>query len=246
MAGRVGGVAVLLRPHHARAGLPAAAGHGATGRPLTAPAAPHAGNLHRVQVAVLAKAPVPGQAKTRLIPALGAQGAARLQRQFTRATLQTALDAGLGGVTLWCAPDARHRFFRALQLATGVACLAQPAADLGQRMHAAFEHHCPHGPLLLTGTDCPPLTPAHLRQAARALLAGADAVFQPAEDGGYVMVGLRRPQVRLFDGMAWSTATVMAETRERARAAGLRVCELETLWDVDEPADLVRWRASRS
>ena len=235
--------------------------------------------LRRVQVAILAKAPLPGLAKTRLIPALGAQGAARLQRQLTRqavakapiagwaktrlipalgadgaARLQrrftcravhTALAAALGPCTLWCAPDAGHRFFRALCRATGVDCRAQPEGDLGRRMHAAFCLHGARGPLLLTGTDCPPLQPAHLRRAARALLDGADAVFHPAEDGGYVLVGLRRPQPALFDAMPWSTPGVMAETRRRARALGLRVHEFETLWDVDVPADLARWRASQ-
>lgn len=208
----------------------------------TAPVdAPH--DLSRVQVAVLAKAPMPGLAKTRLIPALGPQGAARLQRQLTRAAVQTALDARLGPVTMWCAPHAQHRFFRAMQRTTGVRCLVQASGDLGQRMHTAFRLHCVQGPLLLTGTDCPPLTPDHLRQAAQALLDGDDAVFYPAEDGGYVLVGLRRPQAALFESIAWSTDVVMAQTRERASATGLRLRELETLWDLDTPADLVRWRA---
>jgi rSAM/selenodomain-associated transferase 1 len=207
-----------------------------------APAEPTT-RLQHVQVAVLAKAPVPGLAKTRLIPALGPQGAARLQRQLTRAAVQTALDARLGAVTLWCAPHAQHRFFEALRRTTGVPCLVQASGDLGDRMHTAFRLHCTQGPLLLTGTDCPPLTPAHVRQAAQALLDGDDAVFYPAEDGGYVLVGLRRPQAALFRDIAWSTDAVMAQTRERAIAAGLRVREFETLWDLDVPADLVRWRA---
>lgn len=199
--------------------------------------------MHRVQVAVLAKAPIAGLAKTRLVPAIGRQGAARLQRRLTRQALQTAHDASLGPVTLWCAPDARHRFFRALQRTTGVNCLVQPSGDLGERMHTAFRVHCEQGPLLLIGTDCPVLRPDHLRQAAMALVDGFDVVLQPAEDGGYVLVGLRRPQPALFRGMTWSTDQVMAQTRERARAAGLRVSELDTLWDVDLPGDLERWRA---
>lgn len=200
-------------------------------------------DLALVQVAVLAKAPIPGLAKTRLIPAVGPQGAARLQRQLTRAAVQTALDARLGPVTLWCAPHAQHRFFRAMHRTTGVRCLVQASGDLGQRMHTAFRLHCEQGPLLLTGTDCPPLTPDHLRRAAQALLDGDDAVFYPAEDGGYVLVGLRRPQAALFENIAWSTDAVMAQTRERASATGLRLREFETLWDLDTPADLVRWRA---
>lgn len=200
-------------------------------------------DLHRVQVAVLAKAPAAGLAKTRLIPALGASGAARLQRQLTLNTLQTACGAGLGAVTLWCAPHAQHRFFRALHQSTGVPCREQAGGDLGERMHAAFGLHCAQGPLLLIGTDCPPLTPAHLRQAARALLDGDDVVVHPAEDGGYVLVGLRQPQPALFRDIAWSTDAVMAQTRARAITAGLRLRELDTLWDLDVPADLVRWRA---
>lgn len=199
--------------------------------------------LDQVQVAVLAKAPIPGLAKTRLIPALGSQGAARLQRHLTRSAVQTALDAGLGTVTLWCAPHAQHRFFRALRRTTGVPCLVQASGDLGERMHTAFRLHCERGPLLLTGTDCPPLTPAHLRRAAQALLDGDEAVFFPAEDGGYVLVGLRRPQAALFRAITWSTDAVMAQTRERAKESGVRWREFETLWDLDVPADLVRWRA---
>lgn len=196
-----------------------------------------------MQVAVLAKAPMPGLAKTRLISALGAPGAARLQRHLTRVAVRTALDARLGTVTLWCAPDARHRFFRALRQTAGVPCLVQACGDLGERMHAAFRLHCAQGPLLLIGTDCPPLTPDHLRRAALALLEGADAVFHPAEDGGYVLVGLRQAQPALFRDIAWGTDQVMSQTRERALAAGLRVRELDTLWDLDLPADLARWRA---
>lgn len=197
--------------------------------------------LRGVQIAVFAKAPVAGAAKTRLMPALGALGAARLQRWLTLRTLATAAAAQLGPVTLWCAPDTRHRFFRALRQRAGIECIGQPAGDLGARMHAAFEHHCPRGHVLLVGTDCPALQPAHLRQAARCLQDGADAVFQPAEDGGYVLVGLRHPQPQFFRGMAWGSADVMAATR--SRAGTLRVSELETLWDVDRPADLARLQA---
>jgi uncharacterized protein len=200
-------------------------------------------DLRQVQVAVLAKAPVPGWAKTRLIPALGPRGAARLQRRLTRVAVQTACDAGLGPVTLWCAPDASHRFFRALQQTTQLQCRDQPEGDLGERMHTAFRVHCAQGPLLLIGTDCPALRPAHLRQAAQALADGDEAVFYPAEDGGYVLVGLRQPQAALFTDMAWSTAEVMSQTRLRARRLNLQLREFETLWDVDVPEDLARLAA---
>jgi rSAM/selenodomain-associated transferase 1 len=201
-------------------------------------------DLRRVQVAVLAKAPIAGFAKTRLIPALGAHGAARLQRRFALDAVRTAQAAGLGPVTLWCAPNAQHRFFRVLHKVAAVECLVQPNGDLGQRVHMTFRLHCVQGPLLVMGTDSPSLRPFHLRKAAQALLDGDDAVFFPAEDGGYVLVGLCKPRRQLFEGIAWSTAGVMAETRRRAQALGLRVREFGSLWDVDTPADLERWRSS--
>ena len=208
-----------------------------------ATAHPNAEMLRSVQIAIMAKAPIPGLAKTRLIPVLGASGAARLQRRLTRMTLACALDAQLGAVTIWCTPDSRHRFFRALRRTTGVDLLVQSAGDLGERMHAAFRLHCARGPVLVVGTDCPVLRPEHLREAAQALIAGDDAVFHPAEDGGYALVGLRVPQPALFANMAWSTSTVMLATRARARTQGLRIREFETLWDVDLPDQLDRLNA---
>ena len=192
--------------------------------------------MHGVQVAVLAKAPIAGLAKTRLIPALGAQGAARLQRQLTRGAVHCALDARIGPVTLWCAPHAQHRFFRALHADDGRdTAWCSPAATSATGCTPRSACHCAQGPLLLIGTDCPVLRPSQLRRAARALVDGDDAVFYPAEDGGYVLVGLRRPQPALFDAMTWSTAEVMSRHPCAGAVAGLRVREFETLWDVDLP-----------
>jgi hypothetical protein len=188
----------------------------------------------------LAKAPIAGLTRTRLIPALGPRGAARLQRDFKRHAPQTTVAAGLGPVTLWCAPEADHRFFRALRRTTNVDCRLQADGAVGDRMHVAFLAHCALGPLLLIGTDFPALRPHELREAALALCDGHDAVFGPAEDGGYVLVRLRSPQPTLFSAMAWNTSSVMSETRARARGLGSRIMELQTLWDLDVPADLQR------
>ncbi len=196
-------------------------------------------------VAIFAKAPVAGLAKTRLIPLLGAAGAARAQRGLALRTLATVRAASLGGVTLWCAPDAAQRFFRALHRRHGVDTIAQPLGDLGERMAAAGSHHfarTPQTPLLIVGTDCPALTPEHLQQASDALQA-VDVVLIPAEDGGYVLIGFRQPVPEVFAKVAWSTPQVLNQTRERLRAADASWCELATLWDVDEPADWLRWRS---
>lgn len=195
-----------------------------------------------VNIAVLAKAPLPGLAKTRLAPALGMAGAARLQRQLALRAVATALEAGLGPVTLCCAPDRGQRFFRAVAKSLGprLALHDQPAGDLGERMQAAFVALCESAPTLVIGTDCPALTCAHLRAAAASLRAGSDAVVLPAEDGGYVLIGLRRPVPALFEGIDWGSERVMAQTRERLRAAGIAWHEGATLWDVDRPEDLAR------
>ncbi len=191
-----------------------------------------------VAIAILAKAPVPGYAKTRLIPALGADGAAALQAAMLKRTLATALAAGIGPVTLWCAPDCSHPAF-AEAAAQGVALAEQPAGDIGQRMQAAMAAAVTPGGIIVIGTDCPALTPAHLRQAAAAL-AGQDAVVIPAEDGGYVLLGLRQANAAVFAGVAWSTPQVMAQTRARLVAAGLRHAEFSPLFDVDRSSDLPR------
>lgn len=196
-----------------------------------------------VQVAVFAKAPVPGEVKTRLVPLLGPADAAELHATLVRRTIATARNAGVGPVSLWCMPDTGHPFFAACAAASGVSLHAQRGGHLGERMARAFEHLLAGGPALLVGADCPGLTPADLREAAAAL-AGHDAVLQPAEDGGYVLVGLSRPAPAIFEGIRWGESTVMAATRERLRGAGLRWKEMPERWDVDRPEDYRRALAS--
>lgn len=189
-------------------------------------------------VLVMAKAPVPGLAKTRLIPALGAEGAAALAARMLQHTLAEALAAGLGPVTLCAAPDATHAAFAGIVHARQVAAVDQGDGDLGARMRRAFERAlATHAGALLIGTDAPALDAAVLR-AAHAVLSDHDAVIGPAHDGGYVLIGLRRAEPRLFADMPWSTPRVLALTRERLRGAGLRWAELPPLHDIDEPADL--------
>jgi hypothetical protein len=202
----------------------------------------HRPGVEPLGIAIFARAPLAGTAKTRLIPALGAGAAARLQRRMTLHALAVAWRAAIGNVSLWGSPDDQQRFFRAVQRCAGVDLRSQSGPDLGQRMANAFAAQA--GPLLLIGTDCPALQPEHLSDAASALLddrqGGNDAVFIPAEDGGYVLVGLRRPQPRLFEGIDWGTEQVMAQTRQRLSGLRLRWAELPPLWDLDRPSDLAR------
>ncbi len=189
---------------------------------------------------VFAKAPMAGLAKTRMVPALGEQGAADFARQLLLHAVQQALQTPFQHLALCVTPDTRHAAFAQAQaLSSGRLHLsAQGEGDLGQRMHRALVKALGHSEsVLLMGSDAPGLCTARLTEAAQALRRH-DAVFVPAHDGGYALVGLRRPVPGLFANMRWSTPQVMAETRKRAHEAGLLWQELAPVHDMDEPADL--------
>jgi rSAM/selenodomain-associated transferase 1 len=193
-----------------------------------------------VAVAVLAKAPLPGFAKTRLIPALGAERAALLQARLIEHAIATACAARIGPITLWAAPDESHPLFHAIAARLGVALARQGSGDLGARMLAAIAAAAT--PTLVIGTDCPALTSGHLRAAADILRGGIDAAIIPAEDGGYALIGLRATARTLFSEMHWSVPSVMEETRRRLRDLGMTWQEPVTLWDLDLPEDIERLR----
>lgn len=181
----------------------------------------------RTRVLVFAREARAGRVKTRLIPLLGAQGAARLHARLVRRALDTARAARLGAVVHW---GGRR----------------QRGADLGARMAHALAANRRRAPrVILMGADAPALRPEHLRRAARWLAGGADAVFAPAEDGGYALVALRRVSARLFEGIDWGSERVMAQTRERVARLGWRARELPQVWDVDRPEDVARLRSLR-
>ena len=188
----------------------------------------------QVNIAILSRAPIPGQTKTRLIPALGAEGAAELHRRLLHATVRSALQAGLGPVTLWCTPGTSHPEFAACAALGPLTLRPQASGDLGQRMLATI-----NGPTLIIGTDCPALTPAHLQQAAAALNEH-DVVLIPAEDGGYVLIGLRQAASQVFSEVDWSTDQVLAQTRQRLTGMGWSWFEFLPFWDVDRSTDFER------
>lgn len=194
-----------------------------------------------VAVIVMAKAPRPGLAKTRLIPALGAEGAARLAQRMLQHTLAQARAAALGPVWLLGTPTSEPADF-GLPAGHGLHLAAQAEGDLGRRMQQAFQAvlkdtGC-HAALMV-GTDAPALDAATLQQAAAGLQTH-EAVFVPASDGGYALIGLRAAASlpAVFDHMPWSTPELMQRTRGRLRAGGHRFAELPVVTDIDEPADL--------
>jgi rSAM/selenodomain-associated transferase 1 len=193
---------------------------------------------------VFARVPRPGAVKTRLIPALGAGGAARVYRLLLRRTLIAAARVPEVKRELWCTAEPDMAPCTTLARRLGMRLRRQGEGDLGARMAAAFEQalgYEPAGPAVLIGSDCPGYQPGYLAQAF-ALLEDRkrplDAVIGPALDGGYVLIGLRRPAPSLFEHIPWGTGEVLGRTCEALTAAGLRWAELPALGDIDRPEDL--------
>jgi rSAM/selenodomain-associated transferase 1 len=202
-------------------------------------------NANAPLLLVFAREPVAGRVKTRLAATLGAEAAAAAYRDLIDATLAYAIDARTQGIVaaieIWCTPDPDSPFFQTLAQRFGVARRRQGSGDLGDRMSEAIDDALARSPAaLLIGTDCPALGVAGLAEAATAL-AASQVVLGPAEDGGFVLVGTRVP-VR-FDGVRWSTARTLSDTRASLARAEVCWVELAASWDVDEPADLARWKA---
>lgn len=192
-----------------------------------------------MRLVVFAKFPEPGLAKTRLIPALGANGAARLARRLLVHTASEALAADVGPVELCVTPSPTEADWQSLSLPSEMAWSFQGEGDLGERMARCARRVASKGPVILIGTDAPELTATRLREAAAALAEPAvDAVMSPAADGGYALFGLKRFEPSLFSDIAWSTAEVADVTRSRCRRLRWELRELPLCHDIDEPADL--------
>jgi len=192
------------------------------------------------KILVFTRAPVPGQTKTRLIPALGEEGAARLHAELIQRTLQKCTALGNAETELWCAPDINHPFFTSCADTYDVTLQKQSGSDLGERMSNALAESLDQSPwTILVGTDCPGLTIDDLKQAATILGNGSDAVLGPATDGGYVLIGLNRPAPTLFTDMPWGSNRIAELTRDRLRDMGMRWHELPPRNDIDQPEDLI-------
>jgi hypothetical protein len=196
----------------------------------------------QAKIIQFAKAPVVGQVKTRLIPVLGAQGALELHQQLIKQVLSTLSQSQLCPVSLWVSGTTAHPFFDDFS-ATEPAdfILLQTGKDLGERMANAFEATlAEYEYALIVGSDCPAITEQYLEQALWALDQGADVVLGPAEDGGYVLIGMRCFYPELFDGIEWGSGRVLTQTRDRLKQMNCKWIELAQLWDVDRPEDLDR------
>jgi hypothetical protein len=198
----------------------------------------------RGRILVFARAPYPGRVKRRLIPVYGKRGAARLYRLMLRDTLGAV--TGLAPLELWCEPNTNNAFLRDCARQAGAKLRVQRGRDLGQRMYHAFEDVLRTAPwALVVGSDCVSLSRPDLEFACAALDQGRDAVLGPAEDGGYVLLGLRRPERALFQFMPWGTCQILARTRRQLARLDYDWTELPLRWDADRPREIRRWRAIR-
>ncbi|MBK5257074.1 MAG: TIGR04282 family arsenosugar biosynthesis glycosyltransferase [Vicinamibacteria bacterium] len=196
-----------------------------------------------VRIVIFAKAPRPGFAKTRLIPALGAQGAADLACRLLVRAVREAMTAGVGRVELCVTPFRNDETWPAEIRAAQVDWTEQGDGDLGERLARVTKRVIDSGEsVLLVGADCPELNAARLREAARSLRR-CDATMFPTTDGGYALLGLRRFDASPFANMAWSTDIVAQETLRRLAFLKWTVETHTVLHDIDEPADL-KWLPS--
>jgi rSAM/selenodomain-associated transferase 1 len=194
--------------------------------------------MKAIRTVIFAKAPLPGLVKTRLIPALGEEGAATLAGKLLEHCISEALTADLGPVELCVAPTARHPIWQELGIPSAVSWSEQGDGDLGERLARAAQRVTARDEaVLLIGTDCPGLTAEKMRVAAQRLV-NHRACMVPVSDGGYALLGLHQYHPTLFFDMPWSTAKVAYLTRMRLLEQGVFLQELSPLNDIDEPSDL--------
>jgi hypothetical protein len=196
---------------------------------------------------MMAKAPIPLQVKTRLFPELSPHQAAELCELFIQDMVQemSELPQSVVSFALAFAPREAEAHFTAM-LPANVAMFPQPGGGLGERMAGIFENMFEqgYGQVLIVGSDLPDLPRRVIESAMQALdQPGADLALGPTSDGGYYLIGLKRPVPQLFQDLPWSTSAVLERTLQKAKALGLSVALVEGWEDVDTYEDLVRFMA---
>ncbi|NOQ93747.1 MAG: DUF2064 domain-containing protein [Methylophaga sp.] len=195
-------------------------------------------------ILVFCKAPIAGQVKTRLMPQISAAQAVDVHIELTDRTLSLLHKAHYCPVQLWCNPSLEHAFFEQCADNYSVSLHLQQGNDLGERMHHAINTALEYSTtVLIIGCDCPSLTSDDLEFAMTALQAENEVVIAPAEDGGYVMIGMRKAHPQLFFNMTWGHEQVFNNTHQRITELNLTLIETRQQWDVDTFDDLQRYHS---
>lgn len=193
--------------------------------------------MKRCRIVIFAKAPLAGFAKTRLICALGAEGAAVLAHKLLDHAMRQAIDAAVDSVEL-CMTPADSDAWKRVAIPAGVICSVQGEGDLGERLARASERVLAQGEsIILTGTDCPALDAPCLSRIVRHLDT-YDSVMAPTADGGYAALALKQFHPSVFSAITWSTDTVALQTLRKIAALGWSVKQLPMLHDIDQSDDL--------
>ena len=197
---------------------------------------------HDTVILLFAKAPVEGKVNTRLIADIGVKAATKLQHDLIQQRLSMLKQANLCAVTLMCSPDVQDDYFISCKESYPITLLEQSGADLGKRMLNGIKQalqqykYC-----IVIGTDAPVLDEVLISQAIERLKTGAEVVFVPAEDGGYVLVGLQKPYEFLFQDISWGSAEVMQQSTSKLKKNAISFSELSTCWDIDRLEDYQRY-----
>jgi rSAM/selenodomain-associated transferase 2/rSAM/selenodomain-associated transferase 1 len=193
-----------------------------------------------VRVLFFAKSPIAGKVKTRFIPTLGEQGALALHKQLITLTWQRVTAGSDLAMELWLSETGQEAWFA--HVCNTRSIYVQQGNDLGQRMAHALNDALTRAELVLViGADCASLDANYLQQAVSALRAGADLVIGPAEDGGYVLLGVKRQvPAGIFDNIDWGSDQVFSQTHKRLFESRVNWQQLPSRWDVDRPEDLMR------
>jgi rSAM/selenodomain-associated transferase 1 len=197
-------------------------------------------------ILLFAKAPIAGSVNTRLIPDVGVQVATRLQVELIHQRLSILTHADLCSVELYCAPVMQHACFLQCEQQYSITLKQQVGKDLGQRMlNAAGAALKNYKYCMIIGTDAPALNSERIKQSIEELKAGMSVVFVPAEDGGYVLVGLQQAYDFLFKDISWGSAEVMQQSCDILLSNDIAFTELHSCWDIDRIEDYQRYLSFR-
>jgi len=194
--------------------------------------------MTKTALLIFTRVPIPGQTKTRLIPLLGAQGAAEFHQTVLHSTLLKANVSDFETVEIWCATENNHPFLEQCELDYSCTIKIQQGKDLGERMHNATDTALAENAfVVLIGSDCPAITTDILNQSYQHLSNGKDAVLGPTKDGGYYLIGQKTSNSGIFQDITWGEGDVAERTRQNLTRLGLDFAELEELADIDTPED---------